>query len=128
MNGFRVREDKTLPSPQRVENFTRKQGSSRVFPSHGPSSSIGAHALLEKHQDVPLHAGIFTNYLEEFLVVCTKRSDKRFILYHIQQNFWLSLSALEGVLQMTKAPKNSSSASGKESDKQQGGDEDKDYG
>lgn len=108
MKRFRVREDKTFLSPQRVENTTRKREGSRVFPSHSPtslpSSRIDVHAPLEKHQDVPLHPGIFTKYLEEFLVVCTKRSDKRFILHHIQQNFRLSLSALGGVLQMTKAP------------------------
>lgn len=34
-----------------------------------------AHAPLEKHQDITPHPGTLTKYLEEFLAVCTKKSD-----------------------------------------------------
>lgn len=108
MKVFRVREDKTFPSLQRVENTTRKQGGGSMFPSHSPTSLPFSHsdtcALLEKHEDVPLHPVIFRKYLEEFLVVYAKRSEKYSILDLMQQNFWSSLAAWEDVLQMTEVP------------------------
>lgn len=108
MKVFRVREDKTFPPLQRMENTSRQQGGSCMFPRRSPTSVPSSHsdtcALLETHEDVPSHPGIFRKHLEEFLVVCAERSDKYIILDLIQQNFWSSLAAWEDVLQMTEVP------------------------
>lgn len=82
-----------------------------------------AHAPLEKHQNVTPHPGILTKYLEEFPVVCAKRSDNA-LPYSMEL---LVQSALKGVLRWQELLTARGNTSGKDSDTQQGGDEDKGY-
>lgn len=82
----------------------------------------GAQAPLEKHQDIIPHPGILIKYLQEFLVVCTKRSDNA-LPYSIE--FLFESFCTERCFKMTKAPNRQSNTSMK--DTQQGGNEDKGY-
>lgn len=92
--------------------------------AHAPLEKHQDIAPLEKHQDITPHPGIVTKYLEEFLVVCTKRSDNA-LPYSVE--FLVESFCIEGCFKMTKAPNSQSNTSGKDSDTQQGGDEDKGY-